>query len=115
MYKIEINPTAQNRIEWFILRYRDAFLDLYDDTGLWDAEIIIKEQYIKWADILRISLHNAIKSCLSPNKILGYSHNPTNNIYQITTSLGSRRLFLSYKEIQESQTRIITDIEILRK
>ncbi len=115
MYKIEISPIAQKRIEWLILWYRDAFINLYDDTGLWDAEIVIKEQYIKWADILRISLYDAIKNSLSLEKLFGYSYNATEDIYQITTVLGSRRLFLSYKEEKEPKIRIITNIEIFRK
>ncbi|MDD2917000.1 MAG: hypothetical protein PHH70_04115 [Candidatus Gracilibacteria bacterium] len=90
-------------------------MSLYDDTGLGDAETIIKEQYINGANVLRISLYDAIKNILFSEKVLGYSYDSIDEIYKITTTIESRRLFLSYKEIQESQIRIITDIEILRR
>ncbi len=46
MYKLKISSQAKRVIERYIIAYRDAFIDLYTDTGLGHAELIIQEQYI---------------------------------------------------------------------
>ncbi len=70
MYNIKISENAQKTIESYIIAYRDAFIDLYTDTGLGYAEEIICQQYFLGADTLRISLYLAIREALCPDTIL---------------------------------------------
>lgn len=115
MYSLKISLRAKKVIESYIIAYRDAFLELYTDTGLWYAELIIQEQYILWAETLRSMLYVAIKNTLKPEIILGYSYNQTDDIYLVTTSIGSRRIFLEYTQDTDNQIRILQNISIVRK
>ncbi len=88
---------------------------LYSDTGLGDAEEIIRKQYIDSANILNTTLHRAIKEFLKNEVMLGYSYNPETKIYTITTSIGTRRIFIEYREYSGEKIRVITDVQIIRK
>ena len=88
---------------------------LYSDTWLGDAEEVIRKQYIDAANLLNVTLHRTIKEFLERDTILGYSHNPEWKIYTITTSIGTRRLFIEYREYAEEKIRVVMDVQIIRK
>lgn len=115
MYSLKISLKAKKTVENYVITYRDAFLDLYTDTGLWYAETIIKEQYLIGADTLRAVLHESISKRLQADTILGYSYNEKEDIYLVTTSVGKRRVFLEYTENAKQKTRVLKDISIVRK
>lgn len=115
MYSLKISPKAKRVIESYIIAYRDAFLELYTDTWLGYAETIIHEQYILGAETLRNTLYVAIGDTLKAENILGYSYNQDGDTYIVTTSIGSRRVFLEYRQDTENQTRVLQDISIVRK
>ena len=52
---------------------------------------------------------------LERSTILGYSHNPDTKIYTVTTSIGTRRLFIEYREYPDEKIRVVTDVQIIRK
>lgn len=113
MYNVQIVPEAQEIVERYILAYREAFLRLYDDTWLWEAENVIKFQYIQGAEILRDSFYKSISIVLKQQKILGYSYNEEKKIYTTTTRIWSRRLFLEYTEDERKQERTLLNINII--
>jgi hypothetical protein len=88
---------------------------LYSDTGLGDAEEIIRKQYIDAANLLNVTLHRTIGELLEKDSILGYSYNPESRVYTVTASVGTRRLFIEYREYAEENSRVVMDVQILRK
>ena len=115
MYHIKIGRTPRTKIERYIDAYRSAFLELYDDTWLGYAEDIIKEQYIQNADLLRKVLYETIAHALSQEKIVGFSYSMETEVFLVTVPVERRRIFLSFREDRTTQTRILVDIEIVRK
>ncbi len=112
-YKIFITPHVTEKVDLYTLAIRSYYIALYTDTGLWEAEEIIKSQYIEWADALNHSILNSIREIFHQN-IVPYSELKS---WQREASfrMGNRRIFLTYEEDTENMTRYITDIEILRK
>ncbi len=115
MFQVYFSEKAERRIYSYIDNYRAAYLNLYDDTWLWDAELIIKNGYIQNADILEESLYDVITKRLEYDIILGYSLDPVHKTYHTTTSLWSRRVYITYTENQDTEERVVKDIEIWRK
>jgi sugar diacid utilization regulator len=115
MYHIKLSQKVRTKIEKYIKSYRDAFLTLYDDTWLGYAEDLIKQQYIQNAEILRKTLYEAIVSALSQDALYWSAYIADTQTFVITVSLERRRLFLSYRENNTTSTRILVDLEIVRK
>lgn len=115
MIHIYFSEKAEQRIYRYIDTYRAAYLTLYDDTWLWEAETIIKQWYIQNADILEESLYAVIVKRLEQDTVLGYSLDPNGDLYYVTARLWSRRVYLTYTEDRENQQRVVKDIEIWRK
>ncbi len=115
MFHIYFSEKVELRIHGYIDTYRTAYLKLYDDTWLWEAEIVIKNGYIQNADILEESLYDAIMKRLEYDAVLGYTLDPIERCHHTTTSLWSRRIYITYTEDTETQERVVKDIEIGRK
>ncbi len=115
MWEVQISDRARLTIEThadLLWRYYD---DLFTDTGMWATEKIIKSQYKESADILRDGIYDTLFLILEKDTILGYSHNPEWESYTITTSIGTRRLFIEYREYAEEKIRVVMDVQIIRK
>ncbi len=89
--------------------------NLYDDTGLGSAEILIKEQYKESYQILHDNIYTWIERILWWQEILGYSQNNNQKTYTVTSSIGTRRLFIEYREYSEEKIRVVMDVQIIRK
>lgn len=114
MYTVIFEERVYQKIYRYIDVYRMKYLELYNDTGLWYAEDIIKSQYIVNADMLTDAFVDGIYDTMHEREILWYSTNW--DMSRITTiSLGSRRLFITYRENNQNMTREVMDIEIYRK
>lgn len=115
MWKIQISDKARLRIE----NHADALWKYYDnlftDTGMGVAEDIIKSQYKESSNILRDGIYDRLVVVLEREQILGYSYNSESQVYTITTSVGTRRLFIEYKEYNEENIRVVLDVQILQK
>lgn len=113
--KVFFSEKAQTSLHTYIARYLDRFLELYSDTGLGDAEVIIRENYIQNARLLNQPIHGLVINHLWNDHVIGYELQLDGNIYHTTVSLGSRRIYVTYTEDKETEERIVKDIEIWRK
>lgn len=102
MFKVNILPRAYQKIDMYVLNYRNYFEDLYRDSGIWNEEKIIssycqeaEERYFHILDILSEKLSNPI---------ISYPDN--------TTLIRWRSKILLVSFIDDENTRIITDLEI---
>ena len=93
--------------------YRDIFVELYTDTGLWYAEEIIKGEYRKNAKILKNSILSAMDHSMK-QEIVWYIP-LSGDMRETSIRLGARRIQLTYEEDPIAQIRYIMDIEILRR
>lgn len=102
MFNIKILPQAYQKIDMYVLNYRNYFEDLYKDSGIWDEEKIIssycqeaEERYFQILDILKEKLSDTV---------ITYPNNTTIIRWR------SKILLVSFQD--EDDTRIITDLEI---
>lgn len=115
MYRVLISETSQSKIDDYSNYLWEYYDRLFDDTGLGYAEDIIKKQYKQSTDILRNNIYNSIENTLSLDTPYGYSFDSIEQIYTITIPIGTRRMFIRYKEYIDSHTRLVIDISIIRK
>ncbi|MDQ7009936.1 MAG: hypothetical protein Q9M94_06600 [Candidatus Gracilibacteria bacterium] len=101
----------ENKIENFILIYRNAFLVLFSDTGIYDEEIII-QNYIDSSNNFHKEILNDIDEKLSLDEIFGYKV-LNKNKKGIYFKLISYLVFIEY--IEKDNLRIIKDIEFNKK
>ena len=115
MWKVQISHQAKISIESHVDTLWRYYDNLFSDTGMWAVEEIIKSQYRESATILRDGVYDTVFVMLERSTILGYSHNPDTKIYTVTTSIGTRRLFIEYREYPDEKIRVVTDVQIIRK
>ncbi|MDA9129140.1 hypothetical protein N9J72_01540 [Candidatus Gracilibacteria bacterium] len=70
MYKVVFNITSVKQLESFIFKYKKTFLDIYDDTGLFN-EKIIRDNYIEVGDRLYGFIRERAVKILSDDTVLG--------------------------------------------
>ena len=113
MYSTHISHETHEIIHEFILWYRKTFLELFDDTGIEDEELI-REVYIKSSKEFKNQIYSHLSSALQAETILWKS--PKDQwIFMITISINNFRLFVYYTEDNESKTRFIEDVEFFKK
>lgn len=113
MYSIYISDEAHEIISDFILWYRKTFLELFDDTGIEDEELI-REVYIKSSKEFKNQIYSYLSSTLQTETIL-WNSPKKGGIFMITIPINNFRLFVYYTEDIESKTRFIEDIEFFKK
>ncbi len=114
-YVVVIAEVVQSKINRYIDLYADYYRELYNDSGLGVAEDIIIEQYIDITNRLNILLHDTIEQTLKTDIILGRFENTVSHTSMVTVSVNNRRLFLTYRDLPDIETRILIDIEIVKK
>lgn len=107
MYNIVYLPESLLSIEWYIIAYRDYFLEIYSDTGIW-SEKEIKEQYILISDARHEEILTLIEERLPPDAVIGQSAEN-----RVKIPWRSKFLVVSWKE--EKNTREITHIDIIHR
>jgi hypothetical protein len=113
MYSVQISTHVEQRITRYVEAYRDIFVELYTDTGLWYAEEVIKDEYRKNAKLLKDGILSAINQSMK-QEIVWYTP-LSEDMRETSIRLGARRIQLTYEEEAVWQIRYIMDIEILRK
>jgi hypothetical protein len=115
MFTVKFSQDAIKRVDSYTDRIVSYYEDLYEDTGMGHAEEIIRLQYRDAAELLNISIYDTVAVTLEKNPILGYSYNPDSQVYTITATVGTRRLFIEYREYKEENTRVVMDVQVIRK
>ena len=113
MYSIRISNETNEIIHEFILWYRKTFLELFDDTGIEDEELI-REVYIKSSKEFKNQIYRHLSSTLQTDVIL-WNSPKEDDVFMITIPINNFRLFVYYTEDNDSKTRFIEDIEFFKK
>ena len=114
-YIVLISEEVQSKINRYTDLYADYYRKLYNDSGLGVAADIIIEQYIDITSRLNTLIHDTIEEALRIDPILGRFENTVNHTSIVTVSVNNRRLFLTYRDLPDIHTRILIDIEIVKK
>ncbi len=110
MYKIKYNYKSLEKLNNFILSFKNIYKELYFDTGLFNLDIII-ESYIKKWDDLDFEIRYKIRKNLSEKEVFWYKIK--NNKKSIKIYLKSFMLEVFYKD--NLNYRTIEDIVINKK
>lgn len=112
MLEIRFTEKAIIDVEVFIRNYKESFLRLYGDTGIW-SEAVIKNIYIKSADELREEIINGIVGKLNKDRVLGRKEHDA--MTEIDFYVGSRLIVVIFSDKHELGERWIESIFIDRK
>jgi hypothetical protein len=116
VFQVFVHNSTRAKIEKYINLYKEKYRLLYADTGLGlSVESTIIDQYIRSADNFTDAIYDAIVHVLAQDTIFGYSYDSDRDIYTVTYSVESRRLFFMYREDKTTNTRTLVDIEIVRR
>jgi len=111
--KLRYRNAARVDLESFVNHYKEAFLTLYRDTGLWNEDLIVAS-YERSALELYDSIDEAIRTRLGRKKIIG-RRQLTSNWFEVHVSAASRMIFVLYSEDKEDNTRWVESVSIDRK
>jgi len=110
MYKIKYNYNSIEKLNNFIIWFKDVYKNLYFDTGLFNLDTII-DSYIKKWDELDFEIRYKIRKNLSEKEVFWYKI--INNKKSIKIYLKSFMLEIFY--IEEWDYRLIENIVINKK
>lgn len=111
MIKLSFKPRAIFALKVFIRHYEEAFFELYEDSGLWNENLII-ESYKQSAKRLYKSILDEIKKRLLSHKVLG--RKAASGWNEIDFYVGNRLIVVHFSEKRKA-TRQIESIFIDRK
>ena len=112
MLKIRFTEKAIIDVEVFIRNYKESFLRLYGDSGIW-SEAAIRNMYVKSADELREEIINGIIGKLNKSKVLGRKEHDA--MTEIDFYVGVRLIIVIFSDKQELGERWVESIFIDRK
>lgn len=112
MIKLQIKEQALNDLKRFIHQYEEAFFELYNDSGVWNEELII-ESYRESAQKLYSTILEEIEHRLKPNKVLG--RKTLSDSQELFFHVGDRLIIVYYSEDIKKKTRYVESISIDRK
>lgn len=96
----------------YIDLYREYFLDIFDDTGIWSEELI-RNRYIQASDDLQADIRDTIVRGLSMDIVW---HTVIDEEIKSTIfRTGKRNIVIEYSEDTESHTRYVWFIRIHRQ
>ena len=113
MYKIRYSLESKNQIIDFINLYKNNFLSIFSNTGLF-YEDIIRKNYIEISKKFKSEIFDSIGDKLIQDKVL-WCHNLWNNNYKISLVVNNYRVFVVYFEDKQYNIRFIENIKIVRK
>lgn len=111
MYKVIVTDFVLNKIDIFIEWYLNTFLNLIEDSGIYN-EHIIKNNYIEISQEFKINIIESIKDSFKEEiiwkKIL-------QNSFQTIVLVWNYRLFIDFEEDNQEKIRFIENIEFHKK
>ncbi len=112
MIKLQIKEQALNDLKRFIHQYEEAFFELYNDSGVWNEQLII-DSYRESAQKLYLSILEEIEQRLKPNKVLG--RKTLSDSQELFFHVGDRLVIVYYTEDLIRKIRFVESISIDRK
>lgn len=112
MWKVLFSAKSEEMIIKYIDLYREYFLDIFDDTGIWSEELI-RTRYIETSNNLQTDIRETILWNLSRD-IIWYTV-INDEIKSTVFHSGKRNIFIEYSEDIENHTRYVWFIRIHRQ
>jgi hypothetical protein len=112
MIKLQIKDQALNDLKRFIHQYEEAFFELYNDSGVWNIELII-DSYTESAQKLYYSILEEIEQRLAPRKVLG--RKTLSDSQELFFYVGDRLVIVYFSEDINHKIRSVESISIDRK
>ncbi len=112
MPEVIFTQQAYTDLYLFIVHYKDSFVDLYSDSGIWSENEII-ENYRKNAEGLYARIYETIMAKLSSRQVLGRI--AVGKSSQLNFYVGSRLIMVIFSEGKEDNARWVESIFINRK
>ena len=113
MYSVTLTEEVHISIKSFINSYRNTFLELFSDTGIFD-ETLIREHYIKSSESFQIEIFNLIEDHLK-TEVVFWRKKISDNLFESISQVWNYRLFLQYSEDTKNQIRYLESIELHKK
>lgn len=107
MLKVVYSQEALDTLASYISSYREYFLEIYSDTGIW-SESIIREGFILLSDARHEEIFCAIESRLSQKLVIGITLEKC-----VTIPWRSKNLYVCFKE--HGGTREVIAIEVRKR
>lgn len=105
--------SARADVGAFVRHYEDAFLELYDDTGLWGESEIIESARAN-AKKLFTEIYAAAGAHLERTPVLGRKKIQS-ALYTLNFQVGRRLVIVYYSEDKKQNIRWVESISIDRK
>lgn len=112
MYKIIILEEALLKIDYFMDKYLESFLHLFEDSWINNVDLI-EYSYIKISDELKSKILLWIKSILKEKVI--WKRTWENNELSTIIVIWNYRLFIDFTENNIEKIRYVENIEFYRK
>lgn len=109
MYKVFFQNIALRRIRKYTQAYKAYFRNLYEDTGLWNEDMII-DAYMKKAEQIAEGMISLIEKKFS-QEIIFWRISDTTHILLYENKV----LVVTYREDSDEQIRFIEDIIIAER
>lgn len=107
---IRFKEVAIIQMTSFLDAYEKAFVQLFNDSGIWSEDIII-EQYRKSAQNIYDLIFERVLLKLSDKKVLGRKRQKQ-NLFEIRFYVGSRLIIVYYSEDIKNNERIVESVNI---
>ena len=111
--KLRSRTLAIAALNSYAAHYAEAFVTLYEDSGLWNEELIL-EGYRKSAKRIRDEILDSIQLHLSRKQIVGRKE-IKHGWYEISFHVDTRLIIVHYSEDKQTNTRWVESISIGRK
>ena len=112
MYSVSIESHIIEKIRIYADLLLEGYLFRFSDTGMWESEVIIKDNYIQSAYLLVDSIYDGIVTVMTHEIV---PHSVDGSSYKTATRIGSRSISIIYIEDTVIRTRYVSDIEIVRR
>ncbi len=113
MYSVIVTKKVHESIKLFIDSYRNTFLELFSDTGIFDEDLI-RQHYIQSSEKFQIGIFNLIEDILSSDIVL-WRKEIWVNAFEILSQIWNYRLLLEYTEDKKETIRYLKDIKLHKK
>lgn len=114
MLKVVFSELAQLSIKEFVSFYKEAYFELYKDSGIWSEDLIVS-QYAQSAMVQSANIIDVINDKLSNKKVLGRKSHKVKTYFEINFYCNDRYIIVYYKEDLKRGMRFVEFIGINNK
>lgn len=112
MLKVVFSELAQLSIKEFVSFYKEAYFELYKDSGIWSEDLIVN-QYIQSAMVQSAKIIDDIHDKLSIKSVLGRKKHEI--YFEVNFYCNDRLIVVYYRDDIKLKTRFVEFIGINNK